>query len=71
MLDLAEYADGMSLYGKKFETCREAFTVFAVDSKGNALKAVTPDQWQKLFTELFFSKDKNARGNSLFGKFEN
>ncbi|KAH7727084.1 Protein CEX-1 [Aphelenchoides avenae] len=71
VLDVSEYADGMSLYGKKFESCREAFSSFAVDDKGNPQKTVTPEQWNKRFQELFFSKDKNARGNNLFGKLEN
>lgn len=70
VLDVSEYADGMSLYGKKFESCREAFSSFAVDDKGNAQKTVTPEQWNKRFQELFFSKDKNARGNNLFGKLD-
>uniref|UniRef100_A0A7E4UWF6 EF-hand domain-containing protein n=1 Tax=Panagrellus redivivus TaxID=6233 RepID=A0A7E4UWF6_PANRE len=68
VLDLAEYTDGMSVYGFEYNYCHKAFTKFARDAKGNELHTITPQQWEKYFLDLFFSTDKNALGNHLFGE---
>ncbi|KAI6184028.1 hypothetical protein M3Y97_00552100 [Aphelenchoides bicaudatus] len=68
VLDQSEYADGMSLYGFKYKECMNNFKQIAFDSNGKEVKHITPAIWKTLFTDLFFSADKNRPGNLLFGK---
>lgn len=67
LLDLAEYTDGMHCYGYGEKEAHEAFESFA--GKPTAHKPVTIDRatFKKLFDEYFFSKDRAAKGNALFG----
>uniref|UniRef100_A0A915CL50 EF-hand domain-containing protein n=1 Tax=Ditylenchus dipsaci TaxID=166011 RepID=A0A915CL50_9BILA len=67
VVDLIEYVDGMSIYGYTYQECVEAWKAFAIDSKGNALPNIGPEQWKKMFLDLFFSVDKTLPGNNLFG----
>lgn len=67
VMDSAEYADGMGAYGYREAECHKTFQRFAVDEKGKETKTITPSQWKKLFYEYFFSTDKKALGNHLFG----
>ena len=66
-LDITEYADGMSVYGHELHEAQDAFHKFAVDKNGEAKDHVTFDEWKHLFYDLFFSADKKALGNHLFG----
>jgi hypothetical protein len=66
VLDQAEYADGMSLYGFRYKECLENFTKFAFDERGKRIGHITPAHWKILFTDLFFSCDKFRPGNLLF-----
>ena len=66
-LDINEYADGMSVYGHELKEAHEAFHKFAVDKKGQPKSHLTYDEWKELFYDLFFSADKKALGNHLFG----
>jgi len=68
VMDLAEFTDGMNTYGYSPADCEEAFKLFAVDKNGKALRTISPELWKQYFHELFFSTDKKARGNHLFGK---
>jgi hypothetical protein len=70
LLDLAEYTDGMSLYGFEYGECHEAFKLFALDKKGKKIPAIDNALFIKYSHEYFFSKDKKAIGNTLFGIFE-
>ncbi|KHJ74728.1 hypothetical protein OESDEN_07898 [Oesophagostomum dentatum] len=66
-MDVEEYIDGMNVYGMKRAHCREAFQKFAVDEKGAPIPRITEEMWSRYFNELFYSTDKNALGNHLFG----
>jgi len=68
VMDLAEYTDGMNTYGFTSEQSHEAFHIFAVDKNGNPAKSIDPKQWRNYFYEYYFSTDKKALGNHLFGK---
>ncbi|GMT16797.1 hypothetical protein PFISCL1PPCAC_8094 [Pristionchus fissidentatus] len=63
VLDMAEYCDGMLLYGVRASEAQQAFTAMTNDPYAK----LKPEQWGKFFDELFFSKDKSAKGNHLFG----
>uniref|UniRef100_A0A0N5AQ03 EF-hand domain-containing protein n=1 Tax=Syphacia muris TaxID=451379 RepID=A0A0N5AQ03_9BILA len=67
VIDIAEYTDGMCSYGYKTDTAKQAFKHIAKDKKGERIEKIGPDDWNKLFHDYFFSKDKNALGNHLFG----
>jgi hypothetical protein len=67
-LDEAEYADGLSLYGFKYQECLENYKNIALDKNGKVLEYINPNLWKTLFTDLFFSTDKKRPGNLLFGK---
>uniref|UniRef100_A0A914BXK1 EF-hand domain-containing protein n=1 Tax=Acrobeloides nanus TaxID=290746 RepID=A0A914BXK1_9BILA len=69
VIDVAEYTDGMSAYGYSTSKCHEAFKLFAMEN-GKPIDKITPQKWEKLFFEFFWSKDKKAPGNHLFGKVE-
>lgn len=66
-LDLAEYADGMLAYGHDEGEAHKAFAKFAVDAKGKAKPSVDWSEYHKLWDEYFYSKDKKAPGNHIFG----
>uniref|UniRef100_A0A914DDK4 EF-hand domain-containing protein n=1 Tax=Acrobeloides nanus TaxID=290746 RepID=A0A914DDK4_9BILA len=70
VLDVAEYTDGMSAYGYKTAECHEAFKIFSRVDKWTCLEKIPLETWKKLFFEAFFSIDKNAPGNHLFGKID-
>jgi len=70
VMDLAEYTDGMTTYGFTSAQSHEAFSIFAVDKNGNPAKTVDPKQWRDYFHEYYYSTDKKARGNHLFGKMD-
>lgn len=66
VLDLAEYTDGMNVYGYNYSDCHKAFEKFAKkDENGN--QRVTPKQWEEYFLDYFFNSDQKALGNHLFG----
>ncbi|KAE9551630.1 hypothetical protein FO519_005158 [Halicephalobus sp. NKZ332] len=67
VLDMAEYTDGMSVYGFGYKECHEAFEKFAKDQNGNPITKIPPKLWEKYFLDLFFSSEHNALGNNLFG----
>uniref|UniRef100_A0A1I7YZJ8 EF-hand domain-containing protein n=1 Tax=Steinernema glaseri TaxID=37863 RepID=A0A1I7YZJ8_9BILA len=67
VLDLAEYTDGMSTYGHSINDSHAAFKRFAVDPKGNSIRAIDLKQWHTYFHQLFFSTDPKDLGNNLFG----
>lgn len=68
VLDEAEYADGMSLYGFKYKECLDNFKKIAFDTNGHPIEHITPLLWKGLFMDLLFSTDKLRAGNLLFGK---
>ncbi|EYC23930.1 hypothetical protein Y032_0014g2223 [Ancylostoma ceylanicum] len=67
VMDVEEYIDGMNVYGMKRAECKEAFQKFAVDEKGAPVAKLSKELWSRYFHELFYSTDKNALGNHLFG----
>lgn len=67
VLDQAEYADGMSIYGFRYKESADTFKRLALDACGKELEFITPAHWKKLFFELFFASDKSRPGNHLFG----
>lgn len=67
-MDEAEYADGLSLYGFKYQECLENYKNIALDKNGKVLEFINPTLWSTLFNDLFFSTDKKRPGNLLLGK---
>ncbi|CAJ0607342.1 unnamed protein product [Cylicocyclus nassatus] len=67
LLDIEEYIDGMNVYGVKRPEAKEAFQKFAVDASGKNVPVVSKEMWARHFYDLFYSTDKNALGNHLFG----
>uniref|UniRef100_A0A0K0CW61 EF-hand domain-containing protein n=1 Tax=Angiostrongylus cantonensis TaxID=6313 RepID=A0A0K0CW61_ANGCA len=67
VIDIEEYVDGMSVYGLNSPASREAFKKFSVNQKGASKSVITQEMWSKYFDELFYSTDRNALGNHLFG----
>ncbi|KAK0395938.1 hypothetical protein QR680_001498 [Steinernema hermaphroditum] len=70
VLDLAEYTDGMSTYGHNISDSHAAFKRFAVDDKGNSVRAIDLKKWHIYFHQLFFSTDPKDLGNNLFGTMD-
>jgi len=66
-LDLAEYTDGMLAYGFSTEEAHEAFKKFAVDKGGKYASFIDFSTFKKYWNDYFYSKDKKAIGNTLFG----
>jgi len=66
-LDIAEYADGMATYGFEEADAHAAFKIFSVDKKGKYIPSIDFPQFKIYWLEYFYSKDKKALGNNLFG----
>ncbi|CAJ0607343.1 unnamed protein product [Cylicocyclus nassatus] len=69
-LDIEEYIDGMNVYGVRRPEAKEAFQKFALDANGKYVPRVSKEMWSRHFHDLFYSSDKNAPGNHLFGVCE-
>lgn len=67
VLDMAEYTDGMHCYGFAEGECHEAFNSFAPKAKPGHPAVVNRKQFADLWLDYFFSKDRAAPGNNLFG----
>ncbi|KAK6735246.1 hypothetical protein RB195_018432 [Necator americanus] len=67
VMDVEEYIDGMNVYGMKRSDCKEAFQKFAVGEHGASIPKINQELWSRYFHELFYSTDRNALGNHLFG----
>ncbi|CAI4223907.1 unnamed protein product [Auanema sp. JU1783] len=70
VMDLAEYTDGMNVYGFTSRECDTAFRKFALDGFGDYKGTISPETWTKYFQDLFYSTDRKSIGNNLFGCLE-
>uniref|UniRef100_A0A5S6Q8T3 EF-hand domain-containing protein n=1 Tax=Trichuris muris TaxID=70415 RepID=A0A5S6Q8T3_TRIMR len=64
-LDLPEFVDGMKTCGLDEESAREAFKLM---TKNEDDCTISYDRFTSLWREYFFSSDREALGNHLFGE---
>lgn len=66
VLDLAEYTDGLHCYGYAESDAHEAFDTFTT-AHAHQVTTIDKKHFHQLWLDYFFSKDKKAVGNNLFG----
>jgi hypothetical protein len=66
-IDVDEYAKVMKIYGMEEAKAREAFSKFAVDTKGNPIELVDYGRFVRLWYEYWTSENRDKPGNFLFG----